>query len=279
MKRIFLLSVFFFFTFNSSCQTTSESESKFYADSLFSTALSEYRKMNIYLPKGFIKGESYPVIYATDGYPLEEDKHDEYRLILDSLIREKSIPPMIYIESYFNPKRIEPIMYTADGQIVSWQYRNYEYRELMALESEDSILHLRFNQHFNYFTEELIPAIEREFSLPDHKENRYFFGCSNGGAFGVNMAFKRPDLISTYLCFSTFGSNIERLNWDTESKYPLLYLEYGDQEPLSFQWESELIAKRYAELKMPCHINKYSGDHDPFIWQQKFASTLVEIFR
>lgn len=280
MKYTFSLSIFFILTFNSFGQSSNESKSTFYVDSIFSKSLNEYRKMNVYLPKDFVNGQPYPIIYATDGnkLSLEQFDNNNYRLILDSLIQGKFIPPLIYIESYSNPKRVEPIMYTEDGQIVSWQYRNYEYRELMSQESKDSILHLRFNQHFTYFTEELIPTIEHEFSLPDDRDNRYFFGYSNGGAFGVNMAFKRPDLISTYLCFSTFGSNIERLNWNSEIKYPLLYLEYGDQENLSFQWESEAIAKRCTELKIPFRINKYRGDHDPLIWQEKFASTLLEIF-
>lgn len=252
--------------------------SQFYMDSIFSHSLNEYRKMNVYLPIGYIENEAYPIIYATDGSLISKTKSSQYKLILDSLIENELIPPVIYVESHSNLKRVGETFYLDNGDSISWQYRNYEFREQMSLESRDSVLHQRFDRHLIYFTEELIPSIEKQFSLPNAQKNRYFYGYSNGGGFGVNLAFKRPELISTYLCFSTFGSNIERMIVDNKIGYPSIYLEYGNQESIRFQDESVLISEKCKMLNMFYRLNKYNGDHDEHCWELEFTKTLIEIF-
>ena len=42
-------------------------KSEFYTDSIYSEALGEHRKHNVYLPKGYDSSKQYPIIYATDG--------------------------------------------------------------------------------------------------------------------------------------------------------------------------------------------------------------------
>ncbi|MFT5777317.1 MAG: enterochelin esterase-like enzyme [Crocinitomicaceae bacterium] len=260
-------------------QNEYNSESNYYTDSIFSNSLNEYRKMNIYLPKGYKEGQSYPVIYAPDGYSIDLYEDDDHKLILDSLINNDLIPPMIYVASFCNNRDAKDLkVFLANGDSVYYTFRNFEYVQYRADESVDSVLHLRFDQHLTYFTEELIPSIENQFMLPDMKENRYFYGVSNGGGFGVNMFFKRPELIATYLCFSTYGSTLEKLAWNESKIYPTIYIEYGNLESPQIYDENERIVAKCKDLKLNCHSNIYQGDHDYLIWIDKFASTLIKIF-
>ncbi|MBL1281106.1 MAG: esterase [Fluviicola sp.] len=253
--------------------------SQFYTDSIYSNALNEFRKMNIYLPEGYVEGNEYPVIYATDGNPISANYVNDYRLILDSLIKNELILPVIYVESFSNKKNAQALtVYLENGDSIYYTYRNFEYVEYRADESVDSILHLRFDQHLTYFTEELIPTIESRLLLPNKKRNRFFYGVSNGGGFGINMFFKKPDLISTYLCFSNYGSTLEKVIWDKKITYPTLYLEYGNLESPRIQNENEQIISKCNEYNLDCHINYYAGGHDYKIWTQQFSSVLVDIF-
>lgn len=273
---VLLMCNFHFYNFG---QDGGQEGSQFYTDSIYSDALNEYRKMNIYLPEGYIEGNEYPVIYATDGTPISMNSINDYKLTLDSLIKNNLIFPLIYVESFDNKKNAEALtVYLENGDSIYFTYRNFEYVEYRADESTDSRLHLRFDQHLTYFTEEFIPLVEQRLALPDKKENRIFYGVSNGGGFGINMFFKKPELISTYLCFSNFGSTLEKVIWDDKVTYPTLYVEYGNLESPRIQNENEQIISKCKEYNLDCHLSYYAGGHDYKIWTQQFASVLVELF-
>ena len=259
-------------------KSTKEIPSKFYTDSIYSESLQEYRKHNVYLPVDFDEARSYPVIYGTDG---EESLEDSFiKSALDSLIENKGIQPLIYIGSHANMNEVpDSKIQMEDGQTFALQYRFFEYVEPKNYEDALPGIEHVFANHMRYFTEELIPKVESDFNQKLSPKERIFYGYSNGAGFGANLLNKHPDLIGTYICYSTLGSNVEKNKWDPDTKYPDLYLQYGDQEKGGFVDEAKLLKQKYQETGSNCQLKVYEGGHDVLKWNEKFVETIVEALK
>lgn len=248
-------------------------ESQFYTDSIYSKELSEYRKHNVYLPKGFNINNKYSIIYRTDGDVIKENNF--YKITLDSLINNQIIEPVILIGSHANHKIADSTSQVlGNGKKVYLQFRNFEYVDSKPTRIEDSLLVNRFENHMLYFKEELITKIETEFNQNIKKEDRYFYGYSNGAGFGLSLLNKYPNTIGTYLCFSTFGGDIQTNIWKEGVKYPRLYLQYGSTEPIFLKQDAVFLKSKYKQLNLVLNDNEFIGGHDYKIWKEKF----IEIF-
>lgn len=249
-------------------------ESKYFTDSIYSNSLSEYRKHNIYLPKGFNSQKNYPIFYATDGNTINSKNFIVKSL--DSLINHEIIQPIIFIESHSNRKIADSTSATlGDGKKVKFLFRNFEYVENQTI---DTILLKRFSNHMHYFKDELIAHIEKQLNQKINKENRYFYGVSNGAGFGMSLLNKNPDLIGTYFCFSVFGGDIQTNSWDNTIQYPNLYLIYGNEEPIFLKNDADFINNKYKELNSNVYIEEYEGGHDYRIWNAKLVNFISNLF-
>lgn len=274
-KIVFLAllgSVFFSFQIK---KTNTLTDSQFYTDSIFSKSLGEYRKHNVYLPKGFNKQQKFPVIYATDGSTSLEKNF--YKGVLDSLIGNKIIKPTIFIASHSNRKIVDSTTNAGDGQKIIFDYRNYEYVETFKFRTSDPDLSNRFKNHLIYFKDELIPQVEKEFNQNLQKDDRFFYGFSNGAGFGANLLNKYPDVIGTYICYSTLGSNVEGNEWKREEKYPDLYIQYGDEESFVYKRETENLLKKYKNSKSFTELEVFKGGHDYKRWNEGFIRTISKL--
>lgn len=264
-----------------SCQikrSTIYSESKFYTDSIYSNHLSEYRKHNVYLPKGFDNNKRYPIIYATDGSKSTDISF--IKLILDSLIDNQIIKPTIYIGSHSNNNIADSTStITSEGKKVYLQFRNFEYVNRKIKRIEDSLLVDRFQNHMLYFKDELIPKIENEFHQIISKTDRVFYGYSNGACFGANLLNKYPNLIGTYICFSTLGFKAKSNIWNKNIHYPNLYIRYGKEESDEFKTEAEELESKYKDIASFCELKVYNGGHDINKWNEEFTKTISVILK
>lgn len=280
-KLIRLLIIGFIGVLIISCHskaTISISESQFYIDSIYSKNLEEYRKHNVYLPKGFNIEKKYPIIYATDGS--EQIENNFFKRVLDSLIQNDIIEPTIYIGSHSNSKIADSTNSKAgDGKKILLQYRNFEYVEQSDLETYMPNLADRFINHMLYFTDELIPQVEQTLHQNNDRKDRIFYGVSNGAGFGANLLNKYPEIIGTYVCYSTLGSNVERNNWDENKAYPNLYLQYGNEESFIFKLEAEDLKDKYDELNLFCELKSFDGGHDYEKWNEAFISTISKLLK
>ncbi len=262
-----------------SCQfkkVTSNPESEFYTDSIYSKQLSEFRKHSVYLPKGFNKENKYPIIYATDGSKIKENNF--YKKTLDSLIDNHVIKPIIFITSHSNNKVADSTSTTlGDGKKVYLQFRNFEYVDRKPTRIEDSLLVDRFKNHMLYFKDELISKIENEFNQKLNKNDRYFYGVSNGAGFGLSLLNTYPNTIGTYICFSTFGGDIQFNTWKEDVKYPRLYMQYGSKEPFFLKEDAEFLKSKYEQLSLFSEINEFNGGHEYKKWNEKFTEIISKI--
>lgn len=257
-------------------KSNSPTESRFYTDSIYSNYLKEYRKHNVYLPKNFDIKNVYPIIYATDGKDIKDKEF--YKETIDSLIQYQIIKPIILIISHSNTKIADSTTITkGDGSKFYLSFRNFEYINDYASMTTDSLLSNRFKNHMGYFSEELIPNIENEFYQNIAKEDRYFYGVSNGAGFGLSLLNNHPNTIGTYLCFSTFGGDIQSNTWKDNVKYPKIFLEYGSNEPFFLKEDAEFLKLKYEELGLFAEINEFDGGHDYEIWNKKFTEIISKI--
>ncbi len=272
-KNIFFLLIVSLFISCKSNKVIVETESQYYTDSIYSNSLSEYRKHNIYLPKGFNKNKNYPIIYATDGSDIKNN--DIIKNTLDSLINNQIIQPIIVVESYSNSKITEVYTFYGDGRKHYYNYRNFEY---VKTRTTDSLLAKRFDNHMNYFTNEMINHIEKSLKQKKSKKNRYFYGVSNGAGFGMSLLNKHPKLIGTYLCFSTFGGDAQTNTWRKDIKYPNLYMIYGTEEPFFLKNDADFMKKVYLDSNSFAEIRSFEGGHDYKIWNQELIKLLTKLF-
>lgn len=250
-------------------------ESNYFTDSIYSEFLGEYRKMNIYLPTNFKKGNKYPIIYATDGSKI--DSSDFYKIVFDSLINNKLTQTFVFVHSYSNPK-IADYVINGNNDTIYLSYRNYEYVESNCLTNSKEELKPLFDKHLAYFTKELIPFFEEKYQLRNTKSDRIFYGFSNGAGFGANLLSKNQDVIGTYICFSTVGAySYDNFNWDKSKKYPKLYLRYGEEEEFFAGPTNKTIAKFYKKTKSFVDLEVYKGGHDYRIWNKLFIDLLIEL--
>jgi enterochelin esterase-like enzyme len=261
-----------------SCQQQSNDYkvSKYYTDSIHSKYLSEYRKHNIYLPAGFEKSKKYPIIYKTDG---SEIKNDNFlKTTLDSLIHNKIIQPIIVIESHSNTKIADSISYkTGAGEPVRLMYRNFEYIPDYNKDAISNDLQNRFTNHMHYFKDELL-LLEKELGQSATKEDRVFYGYSNGAGFGMCLLNKYPEFIGTYLCFSDMGGNVNQNQWNANVTYPDLYYVYGQEEAFLIDGSAKKLKEVYNNSESELEIIVFEGGHDYKFWYQYFISRLVELF-
>lgn len=138
------------------------------SDILINSKILNYQvTFSIYLPTGFEKAGTLPVIYVTDGYEYLHPQLGNMTTVLDNLIAEKKIKP---IAAVFVDHR-EPIN----------RSNNRRMNEL-AMNS----------QYLDFFTNELMPEIERNFPVSKLASERGIMGTSMGGLAATYFAFTKP---------------------------------------------------------------------------------------
>lgn len=120
----------------------------------------------VYLPEGYESLENLPVLYVTDGQGYI--KRGRMPVVLDRLIRAERIEPVIAV--FVDPR--DP-----DDSDINRRNRQF----------------LCNPDYFRFFTDELIPRIERTFPAASEREKRTILGLSFGGlnsaCFGL-MGYK-----------------------------------------------------------------------------------------
>ncbi len=124
---------------------------------------------SVYLPPGIDKKSKLPVLYVTDGYEYLMPELGNMSTILDNLIADKKIKPILAV---FVDHR-EPINRT----------NNRRMKELNMNE-----------KYLSFFINELIPAVENKFPVLNKASARGILGTSMGGLTAAYFAFSRPDI-------------------------------------------------------------------------------------
>ncbi|MCI3937682.1 alpha/beta hydrolase-fold protein [Chryseobacterium aahli] len=155
---------------------------------LKSKILNEERTLNIYLPQGFDKTKSYPIIYLLDGSMNEDFIH------VSGLVQ------------FFN------LMYAMPETIVVGianidRKRDFTFHTDLKDLQKDYPTTGHSDQFINFLEKELKPYIQSQFKTTD----TYLFGQSLGGLLATEILLKKPEMFNNYFIISP------SLWWDDES--------------------------------------------------------------
>jgi enterochelin esterase-like enzyme len=240
------------------CENKKAKQSQLIKDTLFSESFGENRPLTIYLPKGFKKAKTYPVVYMADGQLLIES----YAKSIDSLIAKKLMPEIVVIGVNSNETLIPSMRL---------EYRNFEY--LKNLHGGKDTLNLRFAKHFEFFTSEVVNYAEKNYSVSKNKDDRTFYGTSNGADLGITIAQDKPQLIGTYILCSIVQGSLEPFVW-TKTNCPRFFLATGDQEDEIVRDEAKKLGNYLTQISAPYELVFYNGGHDRKKWEVQFIATL-----
>lgn len=236
--------------------------SKFLIDTLQSRYMNEPRVICIYLPKDYSDSVQYPVVFATDGQIITDGR---YRTLLDSMIDRKIIPPIILAGTYSNERPVS----------VNLSYRNYEYVETMK-STKPELKDLLVN-HIDFFAKELIPYVEKRYSISKELSNRFFYGASNGAGFGITLSKTHPELFSELICLSPLGEEVKSIRWKPGIS-PTLHIAYGSNEDFALDNYLALV-KKLKKIKYSFTAFVYNGGHERVKWEKEFVRELGSIYK
>jgi len=154
------------------------------------TTFDYKRKIGVYVPAQYKEGTEAPFMVVHDG----PGHANGYKTILDNLIHQKRIPPIILISM------------TNGGGDAQGHERGKEYDNM--------------NGDFaTYIEDEVLPRVEKncKVKLTKDPDGRAAMGSSSGGSAALIMAWFRNDLYHRVL--TTSGTFVNQA-WPFDSKYP-----------------------------------------------------------
>ena len=216
----------------------------------------------IYLPQGITSKDKLPVVYMADGLVFKECG---FKRMMDSLIENRQISPVVIACSYENKKAIP-------GYNIA--YRNAEYIESLA--KNDNNLAKLFDNHYNFFINEFIPYIEEEAPVSSSPQDRIFFGTSNSADFGITLSIRSQGLISEYWCFSPVFSNVSEYGMiDYPTKYRVCW---GIKEEIGIEDYFPNLLKDIRKRGGDVSSWVFNGGHDREWWKYWFSEELKRRF-
>lgn len=218
----------------------------------FSSTVGNNRRALVYTPPGYSSGKRYPVLYLLHGIGGDEKEwfvHGQPQVILDNLYAEKKIEPMIVVMP--NGRAMK------DDRAIG---------NIMEAEKVEA-----FSTFEKDLINDLIPHIEKIYSVAKNREQRALAGLSMGGGQSLNFGLGNLDKFAWVGGFSsapnTKTPELLVPNPDeAKKKLKLLWISCGDKDGLlNF---SERTHKYLARNEVP-HIYQVipNGYHDFKAWK------------
>jgi enterochelin esterase family protein len=164
-----------------------------------SKAFNDTRDIQVYLPATFRKNRRYPLLIVHDG--LDFLRYAELKAVLDNLIHNLEIPPMIVAMTQ-SPDRLKE--YAGD------------------------------DRHAAFLAEDLLPFMTQHYPLRDEARARGILGASFGGVAALHAAWKYPNLFGNLLlqsgsfAFSDLGRHKRSEVFDPVVKFMNAFREDPD---------------------------------------------------
>ncbi len=227
-----------------------------------STIVGIKRKAKVYTPPGYSPDTKYPVLYLLHGIGGDENewaRGGKPEVILDALIADKKVVPMIVVlpngRASKEQNLSDPIPKKVPG------FALFE-KELLT---------------------DLIPFIEKTYSVKADRESRALAGLSMGGGQSLNFGLGNLDTFAWVGGFSSAPNTKQPQDLikspdELKSKLKLLYINCGDKDGL-FRITQNVHAK-LDEEKVPHQYDVIpGGGHDFKVWKHGLFHFAQLIFR
>jgi len=216
-----------------------------------SKTVGNARKALVYTPPGYSKKKKYPVLYLLHGIGGDEKewlKGGNPQLILDNLLAEKKIEPMIVVMPNGRAMKDD----RATGNIMA----------------PDKVA--AFATFEKDLLTDLIPFIEKKYATLTDRENRAIAGLSMGGGQSLNFGLGNLDKFAWVGGFSSAPNTKKPEELmpnpeDAKKKLKLLFLSCGDEDRLiTF---SKRTHDYLFENNVPHVFYIEPGVHDFKVWK------------
>ena len=219
----------------------------------FSNTVGIDRRALIYTPPGYSQNKKYPVLYLLHGIGGDEKEwftHGQPQIILDNLYDDNKIVPMIVV--------------LPNGRAMKDDRATGNIMEASKVEA--------FATFEKDLLNDLIPFIEKTYSVSNNQENRALAGLSMGGGQSLNFGLGNLDTFAWVGGFSSAPNTKipEELLPNPENakkKLKLLWISCGDKDGLlNFSKHTH----EYLAENQVSHIYQVipNGYHDFKVWKQ-----------
>jgi enterochelin esterase-like enzyme len=250
---------------------------------IHSESLKKNQNVSIYLPPGYEKGETYPVLYLLHGKDGNEKSWfngffgisaAHIDKTADHLIKEQKIKPMIIVS---------PMIDNSYGV-------NTSTKSTKVGDHNEGL-------YEDFIVKELIPYVDSHFSTIQNKSGRYIGGLSMGGFSALYLAFSHPDLFSKVGGHSAAlrldvntGSGIGWLFANGRSRDDIdplylaeqagndgisVYLDHGDMDHAWLVEGNKVLYSKLQSKNMKVQYVSKSGGHDYTYWSSQTAPYLM----
>jgi len=219
------------------------------------------RKMLVYLPPGYSADQIYPVLYLLHGIGGNEYEWTGYchaDVILDNLIADGKAAPMIVVMPNGRAQ--------ADDRVP--QGNIYAAAPAFAVFERDLL-------------DDVIPAVESRYGVPQGREHRALAGLSMGGGQTLNIGLAHTDVFAWLGAFSPAPNTKPPAELlpepDRGNSLKLLWLSSGNRDGLISI--SQGVHAYLKQQSVPHVWNVDSGDHSGPEWEANLYQFAQRIFR
>lgn len=219
-----------------------------------SRLLGNERRVWTYTPAAYDRSRTYPLVVCFDGFAYVDDGYVPLPTVLDNLIAEGAIPPVVAV--------------LPD-----------------SLDQETRTRELMWHEPFvEFLTDELLPWARERLSFSSEPAETVAAGSSLGGLTAAFCGLRRPDVFGLVLSQSGAFSRGGPAEYAATPRAPLrFYLDVGSYERMTFERMSSLyhanlhmrdvlVAKGYGVT-----YREFAGGHDYFWWRETIADGLAAL--
>lgn len=207
------------------------------ASSYWSTTCNREKKYNILLPAGYSENKKYPVLYVMHGYWENQDRMiikgngTMYtRQIIGNAIAAGEAEDMIVVF---------PDIYSSATQ-----------PECTAMDDANNAAYDNF---INDLTKDLMPHIEKTYSVKTGKENTAITGFSMGGREALLIGMKRPDLFGYIGSICAAPGVSGSFSWNEGESPYLLFMTAGSNDTVVYNSPVD-------------YHDKFTANNVPHVW-------------
>jgi enterochelin esterase-like enzyme len=268
---VFTQHAYFYLTNLASKHSNSQIVSLYF----YSNALQSDRKLQLYLPAGYAKGnQRYPVLYLLHGDPGDEQDwllNGNLQNVLDELIAQQQIPKVIVV--------------FPDGNGPLYQEGQYLNAETMDQALED------------YVSFDIVNYVDSHYRTLAQASSRAIGGNSSGGYGAINIALHHPDefnavlLESAYFTLSSdkaadlLANNSISIAFNSPLQYIkkvdlpdnfFIYLNFGTNDDDYILQENQAILQQLNKQEIHFIQQQTEGGHGWGIWNENITDALVQ---